>query len=115
MEERVSRYPAFDQLGDPRIPVIGKSCRLIHFSHRSTRILGRVAFQKKYRRLLGHSANNGPMHLAVWQELYFRLRILGESIKEASESPEAIDPDLGHPMITLEVKVHSVGMLHHYV
>ncbi|KAI0080777.1 hypothetical protein K474DRAFT_1717515 [Panus rudis PR-1116 ss-1] len=59
--ERVKRYPVYDQLGADQ-----KS------------VLGRIAHQKRIRKLMRSLSLPVPMHMAVWQECYFRWCTLDE-------------------------------------
>jgi hypothetical protein len=83
-DERVKRYPVYDQLGDPQVPLVG-----------------RVAHQKKIRKLLRLLASTSPMHTAVWEECYYRCRILGESLKESPDTGSLTDLSLDQ--MSLEV------------
>jgi hypothetical protein len=60
-EEKAKRYPVYEQLGDPKALV-----------------LGRVADQKRIRKLMRILAIPSPAHIAVWQECYWRWCTLKE-------------------------------------
>ena len=54
-DEAAKRYPLYEQLGDPSVLVVG-----------------RVAQQKRIRKLLRLLTTSSPLHAAVWHECYFR-------------------------------------------
>ncbi|CCM02314.1 uncharacterized protein FIBRA_04405 [Fibroporia radiculosa] len=60
-DERVKRYPVYEQLGDPKVMVIG-----------------RVGHQKRVRKLLRLMPSSSPVHVAVWEECYFRWCMMNE-------------------------------------
>ncbi|EKM59988.1 uncharacterized protein PHACADRAFT_115378 [Phanerochaete carnosa HHB-10118-sp] len=68
-EEKVKRYPVFEQLGDPK-----------------AQPLGRVADQKRIRKLMRVLAIPSSAHIAVWQECYWRWCMLREM-----SSPTSMD------------------------
>jgi hypothetical protein len=45
--------------------------------------LGRVGYQKRIRKLVRFVAYPSPIHIAVWQECYWRWRALSESVLDA--------------------------------
>jgi hypothetical protein len=85
-EERAKRYPIYDQIGDPKIPV-----------------LGRVAHQKRIRKLVRLIASPNPVYIAVWEECYTRARLLGDTIKVGKDDSASDDAYLG------VVMSHEVG------
>lgn len=87
-EERAKRYPIYDQIGDPKVPV-----------------LGRVAHQKRIRKLARLIASPNPVYIAVWEECFTRARLLGDSIKAGKDDSTSDDVDLG---VTMS---HEVGEL----
>ncbi|KAH9948737.1 hypothetical protein B0H21DRAFT_787622 [Amylocystis lapponica] len=60
-EERVKRYPIYEQLGDPHIIAVG-----------------RVGMQKRVRKFMRLMTLHSPVHTAVWQECYWRWCALNE-------------------------------------
>ncbi|KAI0355329.1 hypothetical protein OH77DRAFT_1424817 [Trametes cingulata] len=60
-EEAIKRHPVYEQLGDPKVSMIG-----------------RVGHQKRIRKLMRLIASPTAVHVAVWQELYFRWCALTE-------------------------------------
>lgn len=62
-EERVKRYPIYEQLGDPRIMVIG-----------------RIGHQKRVRKLMRLMPSSSAVHIAVWEECFFRWVLLNEMV-----------------------------------
>jgi len=80
-EERAKRYPIYDQIGDPKIPV-----------------LGRVAHQRRIRKLVRLMASPNPVYIAVWEECYTRARLLGDTIKAGKDDSASDDVDLGVSM-----------------
>lgn len=68
-EEKARRYPVFEQLGDPK-----------------WMLLGRIADQKRIRKLMRVLAMPTPTHIAVWQECYWRWCTLREM-----SSPTSMD------------------------
>ncbi|KAH8096624.1 hypothetical protein BXZ70DRAFT_945419 [Cristinia sonorae] len=61
-EERVKRYPVYEQLGNDQ----------------KGALLGRVAQQKRIRKLMRQIKLPSPVHMAVWQECYWRWIALNE-------------------------------------
>jgi len=86
-EDRVKRYPIYDQIGDPKVPVVG-----------------RVAHQKRIRKLVRLIASPNPVYIAVWEECFTRARLLGDTIKAGKDDSASDDVDLG------VVLSHEVGM-----
>ncbi|KAJ3504772.1 hypothetical protein NLJ89_g7765 [Agrocybe chaxingu] len=62
-EERSKRNPVYEQLGDPRITVVG-----------------RLGHQKRIRKLVRMLSFSMGMHIVVWEECYWRWRALNESV-----------------------------------
>ncbi|KAL7282669.1 hypothetical protein ACG7TL_004142 [Trametes sanguinea] len=60
-EEANKRHPVYEQLGDPKVSMIG-----------------RVGHQKRIRKLMRLITSPTAVHVAVWQELYFRWCALTE-------------------------------------
>lgn len=87
-EDRVKRYPIYDQIGDPKVPVVG-----------------RVAHQKRIRKLVRLIATPNPVYIAVWEECFTRARLLGDTIKAGKDDSASGDVDLG------VVMSHEVGKL----
>ncbi|OBZ70421.1 Neurofibromin [Grifola frondosa] len=54
-DERTKRHPIYEQLGDPKVTVIG-----------------RVGHQKRIRKLMRLLAFPSEIHVAVWNEMYWR-------------------------------------------
>ena len=85
-EDRAKRYPIYDQIGDPKVPVVG-----------------RVAHQKRIRKLVRLIASPNPVYIAVWEECFTRARLLGDTIKAGKDDSASDDVDLG------VVMSHDVG------
>ncbi|OCH94514.1 hypothetical protein OBBRIDRAFT_722708 [Obba rivulosa] len=66
-EERVKRYPVYEQLGDPKVMVVG-----------------RVGHQKRIRKLMRLMTFPSPVHIAVWEECYWRWCSLNEMVMRLS-------------------------------
>ncbi|EMD40361.1 hypothetical protein CERSUDRAFT_148314 [Gelatoporia subvermispora B] len=66
-EERVKRYPIYEQLGDPKVTVVG-----------------RVGYQKRIRKLMRLMTFPSPVHIAVWEECYWRWCSLNEMVTRLS-------------------------------
>ncbi|TFK43927.1 hypothetical protein BDQ12DRAFT_702865 [Crucibulum laeve] len=64
-EEKSKRNPIYEQLGDPRIVVVG-----------------RLGQQKRVRKLVRLLSYSSGMHIAVWEECFWRWRSVTESISE---------------------------------
>ncbi|KAF8806096.1 hypothetical protein BYT27DRAFT_7141632 [Phlegmacium glaucopus] len=62
-EDRSQRNPIYEQLGDPRVAVVG-----------------RVVHQKRIRKLIRTLSFSAGIHVVVWEECYWRWRALNESI-----------------------------------
>ncbi|TBU46391.1 hypothetical protein BD309DRAFT_622853 [Dichomitus squalens] len=60
-DEVLKRHPVYEQLGDPKVSMIG-----------------RVGHQKRIRKLMRLLTSPSAIHVAVWQELYFRWCALTE-------------------------------------
>ena len=84
-EDRAKRYPIYDQIGDPKVPVVG-----------------RVAHQKRLRKLVRLIASPNPIYIAVWEECFTRARLLGDTIKAGKDDSASDEVDLGVVM-SLEV------------
>ncbi|KAI0089247.1 hypothetical protein BDY19DRAFT_1089227 [Irpex rosettiformis] len=84
-EEKARRYPVYEQLGDPKALV-----------------LGRVADQKRVRKLIRLLAISSPGHVAVWEECYFRWRSLGEMAARQSYDPSDGALPVGDKSLTAE-------------
>jgi len=80
-EDRAKRYPIYDQIGDPRVPVVG-----------------RVAHQKRIRKLVRLIASPNPVYVAVWEECFTRARLLGDTIKAGKDDSASDEVDLGVTM-----------------
>lgn len=96
-DEAAKRYPVYEQLGDPSVLVVGKMPNAIIdcFCHTlSPALLGRVAQQKRIRKLLRLLNAPSPLHAAVWHECYSRWAALREWI-------------LNRPQAVSEFDVHS--------
>jgi hypothetical protein len=87
-EERSKRYPIYDQIGDPKVP-----------------ILGRMSHQKRMRKLVRLIASPTPVYVAVWEECFTRARLLGDTIKAGKDDSASDDVDLGVSMS------HEVGRI----
>ncbi|KAI0340881.1 hypothetical protein BDW22DRAFT_1485833 [Trametopsis cervina] len=84
-EEKAKRYPVYEQLGDSRALV-----------------LGRVADQKRIRKLIRLLAIPSPAHVAVWEECYWRWAALGEMAIRHSMDPSDEGLPTGDKSLTIE-------------
>ena len=79
-EDRAQRNPIYEQLGDPRVTVIG-----------------RVGHQKRIRKLVRMLSFSAGLQVVVWEECYWRWRSLNESMYHLSgDSIDGID-STSHP------------------
>lgn len=85
------RHLVYEQLGDPRVPIVGTSS-----SPRSLcapyAVSGRVGYQKRMRKLIRLLSFPSTIHVAVWEECYWRwlylYNFIKETVDEASAAPE---------------------------
>ncbi|KAF5369620.1 hypothetical protein D9757_010458 [Collybiopsis confluens] len=68
-EDKSKRYPVYDRLGDPKVMVVG-----------------RVAHQKRVRKLLRLIPYCSAVNIAVWQETYARFTNLTDSLLNIQDS-----------------------------
>ncbi|KAG5648701.1 hypothetical protein DXG03_000048 [Asterophora parasitica] len=71
-EDRSKRNPIYEQLGDPKVMVVG-----------------RVGHQKRIRKLVRLISYSSAVYIAVWQECYWRWRALTETIFDSA--PDSSD------------------------
>lgn len=91
-ENAAKRYPMYEQLGDPTVVVVGEPCvKFLATKNDLMLSLGRVAHQKRIRKLLRLMQNPCPLHAAVWHECYWRWSILKDWIMHVS-SPTSQSP-----------------------
>ncbi|KAH8118768.1 hypothetical protein DFH11DRAFT_1839273 [Phellopilus nigrolimitatus] len=76
-DDAAKRYPVYEQLGDPSVVVVG-----------------RVAQQKRIRKLLRLLTRPCPLHTAVWHECYWRWAALRDRIARPPGSIESSAPDI---------------------
>ncbi|TFY54349.1 hypothetical protein EVJ58_g8920 [Rhodofomes roseus] len=93
-DERVKRYPIYEQLGDPKVLVVG-----------------RIGHQKRVRRLMRLMPSTSPVHVAVWEECYWRWCALNEMvIRRSTDSTadgfEAGIAPVGEKVLTSE-EIHA--------
>ncbi|PPR04649.1 hypothetical protein CVT24_011867 [Panaeolus cyanescens] len=89
-EDRSKRNPVYEQLGDPRITVVG-----------------RLGHQKRIRKLIRMLSFSAGIHLVVWEECYWRWRALNESITNFIEemAAEGVDAMRGSiPLSQQEIR-----------
>ena len=79
-EDRAQRNPIYEQLGDPRVAVVGKFTFLTTSGHVDLNLAGRVGHQKRIRKLIRMLSFSAGIHIVVWEECYWRWRTLNESI-----------------------------------
>ncbi|TFK62722.1 hypothetical protein BDN72DRAFT_964371 [Pluteus cervinus] len=72
--DRSKRNPVYEQMGDPRVAVVG-----------------RIGHQKRIRKLIRLISSPSAVHVAVWQECYWRWRSLSEYFEFFSENREPGD------------------------
>jgi hypothetical protein len=93
-DDRGRRYPIYEQIGDPKI-----------------RVTGRLAWQKRVRRLYSTLATPHPYFVAVWEECYYRWCALTELVIRAPIDGLEIE-DGGRPTgdrsLTVEVRQGDV-------
>ncbi|KAJ7620066.1 hypothetical protein FB45DRAFT_146957 [Roridomyces roridus] len=77
-EQLSQRHIVYEQLGDPRVMIVG-----------------RVGYQKRMRKLLRILSFPSVIHVAVWQECYWRwvylYNFIKETVDEATAIPESRD------------------------
>jgi len=108
-EDRSQRNPIYEQLGDPRVPVVGRFTFFLTSWDYFLTCLGRVVHQKRIRKLIRMLSFSAGIHIVVWEECYWRWRALNESIKDLiSEGSIPIDGDssLSHSL-TQQVRILS--------
>ena len=71
--------------------------------HDSVRFPGRVADQKRIRKLIRLLAIPSPGHVAVWEECFFRWRSLGEMAARQSFDPSDGTLPVGDRSLSTEV------------
>ncbi|KAI1796034.1 hypothetical protein LXA43DRAFT_649826 [Ganoderma leucocontextum] len=81
-DEVLKRHPVYEQLGDPKVSMIG-----------------RVGHQKRIRKLVRLLTSPSAVYLAVWQELYFRWCTLTEmtvrqTFEHTSHGPESKEKEV---------------------
>ncbi|KAF9067659.1 hypothetical protein BDP27DRAFT_1225535 [Rhodocollybia butyracea] len=86
-EDKSKRYPVYDRLGDPKVLIIG-----------------RVANQKRGRKLLRLMPYSSAVNVAVWQECYARFANLTESILNV---PDDVTVHRGLKLIISQEKVYQ--------
>ena len=82
-EDRARRFTIYDQIGDPKAV-----------------ITGRVAWQKRLRRLFRTLSVPIPNHVAIWEECYYRWCALTELVIRAPMDPITSDAHVGGPVPT---------------
>jgi hypothetical protein len=92
-EEKGKRYAVYESLGDHKALILGKRycCKLFWTTVDAMTLKGRVADQKRIRKLIRHLALPYPAHVAVWEECYFRWRAIGEMAARHSLDPSDED------------------------
>jgi len=91
-EEMSKRNFIYEQLGDPRVIVVGKLSILLLLSGTYLDYPGRVGHQRRIRRLIRVISYNSPVHPAVWAECYSRWRALSQPVYEAlNDGYERVD------------------------
>lgn len=94
-EDRAQRNPIYEQLGDPRVTVIGRY-NFFWFIHTSI-WLGRVGHQKRIRKLVRMLSFSAGIQVVVWEECYWRWRTLNESMYNmGSDIIDGIDNPPSH-------------------
>jgi hypothetical protein len=82
-EDRAKRNRMYEQLGDPKILIVGGSITYITLvSNYISNYIGRVGHQKRIRKYLRSITYFSPVHAVVWNECYWRWRELSETIFE---------------------------------
>ncbi|KAH9927288.1 uncharacterized protein B0H18DRAFT_1161603 [Fomitopsis serialis] len=98
-DERAKRYPIYEQLA------IRKSSCVT-----SNVYVGRIGHQKRVRRLMRLMPSTSPVHVAVWEECYWRWCALNEMvIKGSIDSTVDVDPGIapvGEKALTNE-EIHA--------
>ncbi|KAF8506037.1 hypothetical protein F5888DRAFT_1937943 [Russula emetica] len=95
-EERVSRHAVYEKIGAPR-----------------TVITGRVAWQKRVRRLFRSLAISHATYVAIWEECYFRWCALTELVINAPSDPMTAESmqdstvPVGDKSMTFEEQQHQ--------
>jgi neurofibromin 1 len=112
-EERVSRHAVYEKIGAPRTVITGQhyclySTQRRDFDHLG---LGRVAWQKRVRRLFRSLAIPHATYVAIWEECYFRWCALTELVINAPSDPMTAESlqdstvPVGDKSMTFEVRI----------
>ena len=102
-EDRAQRNPIYEQLGDPRVAVVGRfTYFLTSIEYVNLNLAGRVGHQKRIRKLIRMLSFSAGIHVVVWEECYWRWRALNESINtmgsQGSTSVESTDNVPNHSL-----------------
>lgn len=93
-ENLSKRHLIYEQLGDPRVIIVGAylSQTLFHPSLIAHDIAGRVGYQKRLRKLVRLLSFPSAIHVAVWEECYWRwlhlYNFIKDTVEEASAAPD---------------------------
>jgi hypothetical protein len=85
-EEREERNSVFELLGDPHVMVVGEYFTSTTSNHTDNVLLGRVGHQKRIRRLVRPIARPTAVDIAIWEECFWRWRLVSEVLIESSPS-----------------------------
>ena len=90
-EDRAQRNPIYEQLGDPRVAVVGRLHFLTSWGYINLNLAGRVGHQKRIRKLIRMLSFSAGIHVVVWEECYWRWRALNESINNSSQGSTLLE------------------------
>lgn len=92
-EDRGRRYPIYEQIGDPKV-----------------RATGRLAWQKRVRRLFSTLTSPQAFGIAIWEECYYRWCTLTELVIRAPQDGVELDDGqqpIGDKWLSVEVSPMS--------
>lgn len=109
-DEVLKRHPIYEQLGDPKVSMIGeRPCDTCLVDDTDRPRSGRVGHQKRVRKLMRLMTSPSAVHAAVWQELYFRWCSLTEmtvrqTFEQTTDGLENGTAPIGDKTISPEVR-----------
>ena len=117
-EDVLKRHPIYEQLGDPKVSMIGTCNGSEGFIHAHSRVIGRVGHQKRIRKLMRLMTVPSLIHVAVWQELYFRWCTLTEmtirmTVDTTADGLDSGAAPVGDKALSAEVRLcqpHSTAL-----
>lgn len=108
-EEARARELAFCALSDSSVVVTGE-LKITNWRRRPHGAAGRLAMQKRIRKILQNTSFPTNVNVAIWEESYRRWMHLGEGLNRASEEAELASRSLERKK-TMEVRDRKFGLL----